>query len=123
MSLSVGDWVGGRSSQGELIHGYVEAVNLFQGLVAVQIVASDREAAIGKAVTLSLQDVRKLPVSSADNEEQLRSLIDIALGVKDADWFFELSGKLLALQGKGSKGVLPVNLPAHIRNRLNSRSA
>jgi predicted RNA-binding protein with RPS1 domain len=93
-----GDWVQGRSRDGELIHGYVETIDSIQDIVKVNVVESDNEKAIGKSIWLLNKSAEKLPDLSVTNESQLLSLIDLALLSKDELWFMELSTKLAAIK-------------------------
>ena len=93
-----GDWVQGRSRDGELIHGYVETIDSIQDIVKVNVVESDNEKAIGKSIWLLNKSAEKLPDLSVNNESQLLSLIDLALLSKDEQWFMELSTKLAAIK-------------------------
>lgn len=93
-----GDWVQGRSRDGELIHGYVETIDSIQGIVKVNVVESDNKKAIGKSIWLLNKSAEKLPDLTVRNESQLLSLIDLALLSKDEQWFMELSTKLAAIK-------------------------
>ena len=93
-----GDWVQGRSRDGELIHGYVETVDSIQEIVKVNVVESDNEKAIGKSIWILNKSAEKLPDVTVTNESQLLSLIDLALLSKDEQWFMELSTKLAAIK-------------------------
>jgi hypothetical protein len=103
MNFKISDWVMATTNEDELIHGYVESIDVLQGIARVYVVASDRESAIGRMMEVSHQDVKKLPITTFDIEEQVKSLIDIALVTRDEEWFMELSGKLLAIQKNGLK--------------------
>jgi hypothetical protein len=93
-----GDWVQGRSREGELIHGFVEAVDSIQEIVKVNVVESDNEKTIGKSIWLLNKSAEKLPDLTVSNESQLLSLIDLALLSKDEQWFMELSMQLAAIK-------------------------
>lgn len=95
-----GDWVQGRSRDGELIHGYVETMDSIQGLVKVNVVESDNEKTIGKSIWLLNKSAEKLPDLTVTNESQLLSLIDLALRSKDEQWFMELTTKLASNKSK-----------------------
>ena len=93
-----GDWVQGRSRDGELIHGYVETVDFNQGIVKVNVVESDNEKAIGKSIWILNKWTEKLPDLTISNESHLLTLIDLALLSKDEQWFMELSAKLASIK-------------------------
>lgn len=103
MNYQISDWVTATTNQDEMLHGYVESMDVLGGLTRIYVIASDRESTIGKVMEVSNQDVKKLPAISLDIEEQVRSLIDVALAVRDEMWFLELSGKLLTIQQNESK--------------------
>ena len=93
-----GDWVQGRSRDGELIHGYVETVDSNKGMLQVNVVDSDNEKAIGKSIWILNKRAEKLPDITISNESQLLALIDLALLFKDEQWFKELSAKLVSIK-------------------------
>lgn len=95
-----GDWVQGRSRDGELIHGYVETVDSIQEIVKVKVIESDNEEAISKSMWILNKRAEKLPDLPVNNESQLLSLIDLALLSKDEQWFMELSTQLAAIKKK-----------------------
>ena len=72
---------------------YIESIDALQGVARVHVIASDNETAIGRIMEVSSQDVKKLPVSEFDIEDQVKSLIDAALTTRDEQWFKELSEK------------------------------
>ncbi|MFC3883619.1 IDEAL domain-containing protein [Bacillus songklensis] len=96
--LEVGDWVKGKSRDGELIHGYIETIDPLQETVTVKVVECDHEEMIGKTIGMLNKGVKKLPVSTASNDEQLSHLIDLALLTRDEEWFMSLSAKLNSLR-------------------------
>nr|WP_274855712.1 IDEAL domain-containing protein [Bacillus methanolicus] len=100
--LESGDWVKGKTRNGELIRGYIESVDYLQGIVKVHVIESDNKKTIGKTVGVLINWVEKLPVSTEINEEQILQLIDLALLTKDEQWFHDLSTKLNS-HGKVSK--------------------
>lgn len=93
-----GDWVQGRSREGELIHGFVEIVNSNREIVKVNVVESDNEKAVGKSIWIPSKWTEKLPDLSISNEAHLLTLIDLALLSKDEAWFMELSEKLASIK-------------------------
>lgn len=92
-----GEWVYGKSKNGELIHGFVETVDTIQGIIKVTVVNSDNEKVIGKSIWLHNKRTEKLP-ENLNTESQLLAMIDLALQVKDKQWFMELSEKLISLK-------------------------
>ncbi|MEH7304532.1 IDEAL domain-containing protein [Neobacillus drentensis] len=93
-----GDWVQGRSRDGELIHGYVETVDSHKGMLQVNVVESDNENSIGKSIWIVNKRAEKLPETTGRNESELLALIDLALLFKDEQWFKELSAKLVSIK-------------------------
>lgn len=96
--LKAGDWIKGKSREGELIHGYIQNVDSLQEAVKVNIVKCDNEDMIGTTIWLLNNRVEKLPDVTAGSEEQILNLIDVALSTKDEQWFMELSKKLKAVR-------------------------
>lgn len=93
LQLHVGDWVKAKSKNGELVHGFIEAVDHLQGGAKVYVVASDLEATVGRTIELLSATVEKYPVSTIETEEQTHDLIDLALLTRDESWFQELFAK------------------------------
>ncbi|AOH54680.1 hypothetical protein ABE28_009990 [Peribacillus muralis] len=93
-----GDWVQGRSREGELIHGFIETLSRNEDLIKVNVVESDNEKAIGKAIWIPSKWTEKLPDIEISNESDVLALIDLALISKDETWFMELSGKLESIK-------------------------
>lgn len=96
--LESGDWVKGKTRNGELIRGYIESVDFLQGIAKVHVIESDNNKSIGKTVGVLINWIEKLPVSTEINEEQILQLIDLALLTKDEQWFNALSSKLIHLE-------------------------
>ncbi|BDG47689.1 MULTISPECIES: IDEAL domain-containing protein [Parageobacillus] len=96
--VEVGDWVKGKTKNGELIYGYIETANALQETVKIKVMDSDNKEIVGKTVETLKHWVKKLPISTFEDEEQIKALIDIALQTKDKNWFMELSAKLKAIR-------------------------
>ncbi len=96
--FETGDWVQGWSSEGELIHGYIETADSNEGMVKVNVVESDNEKAIGKSTWIDNKWTKKLPDLTVSSESQLLTLIDLALQTKDERWFMELSKELASIK-------------------------
>ena len=118
MNFLISDWVVATTNEDELLHGYIESINVLQGIARVHVIASDRETVIGKIMEVSSQDVKKLPVSEFDIEDQVKSLIDVALTTRDEQWFNELSAKLFIIQQNGTKRGERDVFPSYYHNRL-----
>ncbi|WP_206197137.1 hypothetical protein [Peribacillus frigoritolerans] len=93
-----GDWVQGRSRDGELIHGFIESVSDNREIVKVNVVESDNEKAVGKSIWIPSKWAEKLPDQEISNENHLLALIDLALLSKDETWLMEVSGKLESIK-------------------------
>ncbi|PLR79276.1 hypothetical protein CU633_00635 [Bacillus sp. V3-13] len=116
--FEIGDWVKGKSRNGELIRGYIETIDQVNGIVKVNVLDSDNEKSIGKTIATLSRWVAKLDVAETRDEEELRYLIDLALITKDEPWFTELTTELSALK-QGSQDTQqkkPANLT--FTNRL-----
>ncbi|WP_404406353.1 IDEAL domain-containing protein [Jeotgalibacillus malaysiensis] len=92
--LQPGDWIKGKSVDGELIIGYIESQSMLDGVVKVTVAKSDNRETFGKTIPILSKNVRKLPLSNAVNKEQILFLIDLALLTGDEEWFIKLSSKL-----------------------------
>lgn len=88
-----GDWVKGRTVNGELMHGYIEAFNDEDGTVKVHVVACDRESTVGRTIETLSYLIKPFPILPLSNT-QLRSITDLALITSDRDWFMDLSSQI-----------------------------
>ncbi|MFE5429089.1 IDEAL domain-containing protein [Peribacillus simplex] len=115
-----GDWVQGKSRDGELIHGFIETVSDSREIVKVNVVESDNEKAVGKSIWIPSKCTEKLPDLEISNENHLLALIDLALLSKDETWFMELSGKLESIKihpkinARKSEFLIPGNRTAKL---------
>lgn len=116
--FAVGDWIKAESNQGELIHGYIETLNPFQEKVEVHVVVSDNNDTIGKKVKLTREQIKKLPTSTPNNKEQIRSLIDVALAAKDKEWFMELTNQLNEIQQDSKQNNTETPADSEFSNQL-----
>ncbi|PGL73486.1 IDEAL domain-containing protein [Bacillus sp. AFS055030] len=96
--LKTGDWVKGRSIDGELVIGYVESFSILDEIVNVSVITSDKKTTVGKTIQMLNRNVKKIPDSIVANKEQIRFLIDLALSTGDEDWFKELSSQLNSMK-------------------------
>ncbi|MGM0778279.1 MAG: IDEAL domain-containing protein [Bacillota bacterium] len=94
--LKTGDWVKGKSREGELIIGYIE--NLEEGIIKAKVISSDNKTIEGKIIPLQSKQVKKMPAAKVANKEQIYYLIDLALFTGDEEWFFELTSKLNSMR-------------------------
>lgn len=118
LNVTISDWVVATTSEDELVHGYVEAIAWQHGIAFVHVIASDQEEIIGHQIEVKLSSVKALPVSGLDTEASVRSMIDLALSVRDEQWFLELSSNLLALQSSESKTTKDTVISGFYPNRL-----
>ncbi|MGE5704817.1 MAG: IDEAL domain-containing protein [Clostridia bacterium] len=116
-----GEWVKGKSKDGELIHGFLETVEASQGIVKVRVVQSDNEESVGKTLELRMNWVEKLPVAEVQTEQQILSLIDLALATRDKKWFAELTDRLQQLPKIGTHAGTGDEGTRTARNRLGMR--
>lgn len=96
--IKVGDWVKGKSRDGELIIGYVDSLDILEDIINVTVTSSDQEALAGKSIPLLRTLVKKLPDPQVKNKTQIQFLIDLALATGDEEWFMELSAKLKSMR-------------------------
>ncbi|MDI4645262.1 IDEAL domain-containing protein [Cohnella hashimotonis] len=119
MRFEMGEWVAGRTSQGELIQGFVNSILSMQGAAGIYVTASDRVEAIGTEIAVPVGMLRPLPQTTKYNEEQLRNLIDVSLAIRDTAWFGELTSELAGLQtSAGERSSSATDVPVAWRNRL-----
>lgn len=93
MTFQIGDWVQGHTSNGELVHGYIESIGEFQGIVKMHVIHSDHERIIDKFVGVREQELKKLEMAPLHELQTLRTLIDAALAGRDEAWFHELAAQ------------------------------
>ncbi|XEC92959.1 IDEAL domain-containing protein [Paenibacillus tarimensis] len=118
MIIETSDWVLGNTENGELIHGFADAIDERQGIVKVYIVHSDNKEAIGTVAALRENRVRKLPDSTIYETASLRDLMDLALLTRDEAWFMELSEQLRSAgQKSDNHGKYTVDYSSY-KNRL-----
>lgn len=91
MKFNISDWVQGKTKDGELIHGFVETVDILQGFVTVYVVKSDNEEAIGKIVAVRSSWLKNLSGITLDDAQVFQNSIDLALDTWDEAWFMELT--------------------------------
>ncbi|MFQ6583441.1 IDEAL domain-containing protein [Priestia megaterium] len=99
-NLKVGDWVKGKSRNGELIYGYIKMIDPSKKAALINVVKSDDEKMVGTTIGMMDEKIEKLPLQKKAHEEQILSLIDLALLTKDKAWFSELTAELKKLQDK-----------------------
>ncbi|WNR46248.1 hypothetical protein [Paenibacillus roseipurpureus] len=118
LNVAIGDWVVATTSDDEMVHGYVESVAGQLGIAFVKVIASDQDEIIGHHMEVKLATIKKLPVRGWDTDESIRSVIDVALSLKDEKWFMELTETLHAIQAKTSS-VQPTQVAqGFFKNRL-----
>lgn len=105
-NLKVGDWVKGKSRNGELIYGYIQTINPSKKAALINVVKSDDEKMVGTTIGMMDGKIEKLPLQKTAHEEQILSLIDLALLTKDEAWFIELTAELKEYKIK-SKADIP----------------
>ncbi|MEK3883493.1 hypothetical protein [Paenibacillus sp. PL2-23] len=91
MRFNVSDWVHAKTVEGEMVFGFVEAVDSVQGIVTIHVVHSDHEERVGLAATVRASTVKKVPDTNLD-DVRVPELIDLALATWDEVWFRELTG-------------------------------
>ncbi|WP_034672097.1 IDEAL domain-containing protein [Ectobacillus panaciterrae] len=116
--LEIGDWVKGKSKDGELIYGYIQTVDSLQGIVRVNVVECDNEQIIGKTIGMPNKRVEKLSISTTSTKEQIVHLIDLALLTRDEQWFMDLSAKLNAVRQRSKKEAIGSIVYPTARNRI-----
>ncbi|WP_052807253.1 IDEAL domain-containing protein [Risungbinella massiliensis] len=115
--LKEGDWVKGKSRDGELLFGYLQNIDLTKGLAMIYVVECDNDQQTGKTMVLQTKAIERLPISTTKNEHQLAQLIDLALQTKDEKWFMDLSTELNAIRTTSKQNTNLDDTSPH-RNRL-----
>ncbi|MBP3041715.1 IDEAL domain-containing protein [Bacillaceae bacterium Marseille-Q3522] len=92
--LKIADWVKGKTANGELIHGYIEAIDTLNKSAKVYVVECDHVSTVGKSIETLMKWLTKMPASSF-GEQQTKSIIDLALSTKDKEWFMELTSAFI----------------------------
>ena len=118
LNVAISDWVVATTSDDEMVQGYVESIVRHQGIAFVHVIASDQDDIIGHHIEVKLQGMKKLPDRGLDTEADVRSMIDIALSVRDEQWFKELSALLTAMKSDDSKSVNEKVSMGYFHNRL-----
>lgn len=116
--LEIGDWVKGKTRNGELLQGYIDMTDPLRGVVKVTVVKSDNEKLVGKTIGMLEKNVEKLALSDTMSEEEILYLIDLALLTKDEDWFMELSAKMSTLKSDNQKSDMKNSVCSKDRNGL-----
>ena len=98
--FKVGDWVIGKSYNGELVQGYIEIMEPLNTIVKVFVIESDNVRFKGRVIKLNEKTIEKQPIFSDYVEGELLNLIDLALATKDKPWFLDLTAKLLKKQNR-----------------------
>jgi len=97
-ALKVGEWIKGKSRNGELIIGFIESLDILDGVATVRVVKSDNKKAMGKSIPLLNKRIEVMRSLETPNEEQLLYLIDLALATWDENWFIKLTSKLNSIR-------------------------
>lgn len=118
LKVAISDWVVATTSEDELVHGFVEAIAWQHGIAFVHVIASDQDEIIGHQIEVKLSTVKPLDMSGLDTEAGVRSMIDLALSVRDEQWFNELTSTLLTLQSRDMKTTQDPVISGYYQNRL-----
>ncbi|WP_017727735.1 IDEAL domain-containing protein [Halalkalibacterium ligniniphilum] len=94
----IGDWVKGKLKNGELLHGFIQTIDPIKDIIRVHVVACENEDTIGSTIGLPSNAVQLIPNTQVNNEEQIYTLIDLALLTKDEQWFNELTTALKTVE-------------------------
>jgi hypothetical protein len=101
--IQPGDWVSGTTVHDERIRGYVETISKNLESALVRVTQSDRERIVGRVTESFVSKLELLKVDAGLDEKSLYDLIDIALLVRDKQWFTELTSALEAFRAKKDK--------------------
>ncbi|GIO33354.1 MULTISPECIES: hypothetical protein [Paenibacillus] len=117
MKFEIGDWVQGKTVDGEFIHGYIETADAQREIVRVRVVQSDHEEAVGKTVSVRGSWLKLLPVNSLEDPDNLESLVDLALSTMDEVWFQELTDRMKQLRSDKGKETREIPFRGKLSNR------
>ncbi|MDF0727088.1 IDEAL domain-containing protein [Cytobacillus sp. S13-E01] len=96
----VGAWIKGKWKNGELFHGFIDSYEPFSRSVKVRVVKSDNEGLEGKTISVIESKIERLGTTITYSREAILNLIDVALLIKDENWFKELSLQLECVNEK-----------------------
>jgi hypothetical protein len=99
--IKMGGWVTGKSPNGELVQGFVEAAVPEREFVTVFVVDSDNPEVIGRKVHIEKKKAENMKSHQTPSADGLRSLIDTALLTRDKEWFMELTEALNRMEQAG----------------------
>lgn len=117
MTFQIGDWVQGHTGNGELVHGYIESIGEFQGIIKLYVIHSDHESIKNKYVGVREQGLKKLEPLGMGEARSIRTLIDAALAGRDEAWFHELAAELKTVGEHETADATPVE--GSLNPRLN----
>lgn len=111
---TTGDWVQAYTDDGALVHGYLIAASAPIQTALLQVTHSDNRELMGKEIAVSDRGMKKLSENPRRSEQELQSLIDLALQIRDKDWFTQLTNELRngpkrAKRKDDGQGFRPVN--------------
>ncbi|CAM3364956.1 MULTISPECIES: IDEAL domain-containing protein [Saccharibacillus] len=91
---TTGDWIQAYTDDGALVHGYLIAASAPIQTALLQVTHSDNKELMGKEIAVSDRGMKKLSENPRKSEQEIRSLIDLALQIRDEAWFTELTNEL-----------------------------
>ena len=119
-NIKAEDWIKGKSAEGELIIGFVEKINEENQTMTVKVIQAEQNFEIGTTVELPANSVVKLSNSSFRSQEEVLSVIDLALETNDEEWFQDLIGQFYSLKYAKSHRSKKEKFHSSQRNRLDS---
>ncbi|CAM4356782.1 IDEAL domain-containing protein [Paenibacillus alkaliterrae] len=118
MKFNTSDWVQGKTKDGELIHGFIETIDILQGIVTVNVVKSDNEERVGHIVAVRASWIKRVPDTALEDAQLVQNLIDLALATWDEAWFMELTESLKSKELAASEADAQSRVYLALRNRL-----
>ncbi|WP_139991188.1 hypothetical protein [Paenibacillus paridis] len=118
MKFNISDWVQGKTKDGELIHGFVETIDILQGFVTVNVVKSDNEEVIGKIVAVRSSWLKNVSDIAVDDGQLFQNSINLALDTWDEAWFMELTNTRKASEVAAAQAGDKSNIYSFPVNRL-----
>lgn len=89
MGIQIGDWISGTSDLDEKFIGYVDSMTI-DNIAKIWVSQSDHNEIVGDFVQTKLSNIKKLTVNPKFTQDELSSLMDLALMTKDKEWFQDL---------------------------------
>lgn len=92
--LQIGEWVKGKTKDGEFVYGFIDDYDPSYRIFKVRVMESDNEEIAGQMISIKETNLKRMETTVTYSKQTLLDLIDVALAVKDENWFKELTSQL-----------------------------